>query len=631
MMSLKVEIQNIGGLQGTHSFTFNKGLNVLKAPNATGKTSLLNAIFLVVANEQIERSELEEYLTDNEVAGYVKLTDDEGNKSEIRLTRDISKGVLLTKADISPEIHSELAYLLVFLRDKSKINQGIQTANDIMIENWFLDITKVNIFHSVWATTQDIFQQIENSVETLKEKQQDDIEPIENLIEERRTILENKNKRRQEIINDPINQKNQRRIKELTKEINSLNNQIRNSKNNLSNLENKEEPALKKESLELKSEIDRLSEELKNIEAKREELMIEKKKWANKIKLSKTESEILRNELKEIREKKKDIVTVINRLNKLKDRSICPLCDSDIDKQKNKEDMKRQEKELEDLIDKEVKAEAKLGITKNELKIAQNRIKEIEQEIKYSPEALQNEIDTKSKKFKGIDKAIQVIRKDILKIKEDIKTLENTNKKKENELNECLNPEVQKENEELNKLVSDLQVELNRLEIRREKYLEDNKELAKMEKKLLVAEKIAFYYRNRVEIIRKEMVKTINDNLENSFKLLKLAELERITLDPDHFKLDIQRIDKTYTSLEKMSGAERALISVIISYIVKSTLLPENPILLIDEVTSEMDETRFKDIINLISKKVPYLIVSRHTPFMGEKTLISIEDIANSL
>ena len=127
------------------------------------------------------------------------------------------------------------------------------------------------------------------------------------------------------------------------------------------------------------------------------------------------------------------------------------------------------------------------------------------------------------------------------------------------------------------------------------------------------------------------MVKTINDNLENSFKLLKLAELERITLDPDHFKLDIQRIDKTYTSLEKMSGAERALISVIISYIVKSTLLPESPILLIDEVTSEMDETRFKDIINLISKNVPYLIVSRHTPFMGEKTLISIEDIKNSL
>ena len=112
-MSLKVELQNIGGLQGKHSFTFNKGLNVIKAPNASGKTSLLNAIFLVLGNEQIERSELEDYLTDNEVAGYVRITNEEGNKSEIRLTRDLSKGVSLTKADISQELHSELAYLLI--------------------------------------------------------------------------------------------------------------------------------------------------------------------------------------------------------------------------------------------------------------------------------------------------------------------------------------------------------------------------------------------------------------------------------------------------------------------------------------------------------------------------------------
>ena len=59
-------------------------------------------------------------------------------------------------------------------------------------------------------------------------------------------------------------------------------------------------------------------------------------------------------------------------------------------------------------------------------------------------------------------------------------------------------------------------------------------------------------------------------------------------------------------------------------------MLPEIPIFLIDEVTSEMDDTRFEDTINSISNEIPYLIVSRHIPFKGEKTIISSKDIMNN-
>jgi len=309
---------------------------------------------------------------------------------------------------------------------------------------------------------------------------------------------------------------------------------------------------------------------------------------------------------------------------------VCPLCDSEINKQGNKELLEKNKLQLKKLTDDEVKFETKLKTSKNEMKIAQDKIKEIEQEIKYSPEAIEDDINANNNKLKEIEKLLNQIKNEELELEHKTNKIEQNIFTKEKELKNCLNPEVQEEIERISYVISDEETEIAHLQLKKTSYLKNNLELSKMKKRLIAAEKITSYYRNRVETIRKNMVKKINNKLEKSFKLLKLAELERITLDPDHFKLDIQRIDKTYTSLEKMSGAERALISLIISYIVKSTLLPKIPIFLIDEVTSEMDDTRFEDTINSISNEIPYLIVSRHIPFKGEKTIISSKDIMNN-
>ncbi|MFW9878368.1 MAG: hypothetical protein ACFFG0_35245 [Candidatus Thorarchaeota archaeon] len=115
------------------------------------------------------------------------------------------------------------------------------------------------------------------------------------------------------------------------------------------------------------------------------------------------------------------------------------------------------------------------------------------------------------------------------------------------------------------------------------------------------------------------------------FELLQLAELEKITFDPDNFKIEIQRSNKSFTNLRKMSSAERSLITLIIAYIVKQTIIPDEPIFLIDEITSEMDETRFLDIINEISKDVPYLIVARPSPYDGNRKLITNENIVQTI
>ncbi len=628
-MPLKIELLNIGGLRGKHEFNFKEGLNLLQAPNATGKSSLLKSIFLIIGNESISKSELDGFLTDNEVSGYVRLVDEKGKKSEVKLIRDISKGIQLTKTDIQPEFITDLFYDLIFLRENSKINQSIQTANDIMIENWFLDITNVNIFHTVFVKSQEILHNIEDKLDDLKQKQNQDIKPIKDLVNEKKDILIKNQKRKQEIISDPKIKKSERLSKELPKEIKQLEETKKKLNNEILEIKNHTRPKLLKDYEELDEEIKNLDNELKNIESEREILQIERKEWEDKLLKKDNKITKVKNEIKNLANDKREKSYNIDRLGKLKDRSICPLCESDIDKIKNAQMLNDNEKELKSILEKELKLERSKKTTENEKKIAQNKVKELEHTIKYLPEEISNNIDKFMKQFQEVDKSVKKLKESEDKLEEELKETEKSIFEKEEELKKNLNPELKKEIDKLNNSITDLNLEITRLELKINEYMENNLELLKAEKRYFVAEKITDYYQNRVERIRKEMVRNINNNLEEYFKLLELAELQRITLDPEHFKLDIQRIDKSYTNLKKMSAAERALISIIISFIVKQTIIPEIPIFLIDEVTSEMDDTRFKDILNFLSNEIPYLIVARHSPFNRTKQLLTSQEIIN--
>ncbi|HUY01058.1 MAG TPA: AAA family ATPase [Candidatus Deferrimicrobium sp.] len=51
MSKLKLEVENVGIFANKEIFEFDKGLNVVKAPNATGKTSLINALELFTMDD----------------------------------------------------------------------------------------------------------------------------------------------------------------------------------------------------------------------------------------------------------------------------------------------------------------------------------------------------------------------------------------------------------------------------------------------------------------------------------------------------------------------------------------------------------------------------------------------------
>lgn len=620
-MSLKVELQNIGGLRGKHSFSFEKGLNVLKSPNASGKSSLLNAFYLILANESLSQSELKDYLTDNEVGGYVRITDEQGQKSEIRLTRNASDEVELSRSEINISTEPRLNQILSFLREKSKINAGIQSADELIIENWFQDVTNVNKYHNVWTIAQDLSQKLESKVESLKGKQSEDIGPSQNLREDKEQQLQALQAEKEKIVSDPNNQKNEREIKELNKELEKVDEDFNKIKAEL--LEFSNEGDVKEEIKIKETNIETLEEKLKNIESERESSQIERQKWEQRVIDLTKKIQNLKIQITQIKNDRAKCADSLKDKKKLKDRSVCPLCNSQIDRAETARQMKELEATLDGFIEEEEKLERQKNNLESDKKTAQSKAKELADKIKYSPQKISDEIQKLKKEVQELKNSLKETKKRRTELEGALEEKNSEKNAIEERIRENLNPAFKDKIEKLEKEIRNLGLEIEELDVKINKFLKENEELRKFEKRYNVANKIQDYYRTKVEIIRKIMVKKINDQLEKSFELLNLAELERITLDPDHFKITIQRKDKSYTSLEKMSGAERALIAVIISYIVKKTVLPNDPIFLIDEVTSEMDDTRFKDILDYISNEILYLIVSRHSPYQGERETLT--------
>ena len=70
---MKLELQNIGGFAGVHEFELKKGINRITAPNAKGKSSLLRGLQCLASdNESVFR----DALNDDNDTGHVKLGDE---------------------------------------------------------------------------------------------------------------------------------------------------------------------------------------------------------------------------------------------------------------------------------------------------------------------------------------------------------------------------------------------------------------------------------------------------------------------------------------------------------------------------------------------------------------------------
>ena len=618
-VNLKIELKNIGGLRGTHSFEFKNNLNILSSPNATGKSSLLKAIYLVMANKQLSPNELNEILTERELDGFVRMSYKESDY-EVHLQKK-EDSVIISFNNVKEKIFPIQSRYLGFLFRDSEIYNGIFHNNPLTIKNWFSNMTEVYKFKLFLEITQRIYSEFKNNIEKLQKDDKEDLAERKKqllLIEEEIKILEEEIK---EIKKSSFYKRYLKDHAREEKQLELLNKNIIDLENKLMREENKK--------IEVNLKLENLQKDLEDKKQKLESFLKERPIYLEKlneitIKIDNINAKINNFEL-DIENLNNDLIKaegLFKDYKKLEDREECPLCHQSLDREL-----------IKNLVEE---------LTKRVGNLKKNRENFLKEKRYLELERKDLDIDYDSIKKKTlldetrINKEIKDLKSDNDKIKIDIETIDRKIVKYEENLNENRNERdllIKKLNSEAdNKLIHDLN---SKRETKASKERLKNKfnreitdfELTRVELKQFIkrsnlAEEIKDHYVDIVQKLLNELTDEINSKLEKSFDLLHLAELEKITISSEgDYRIDIQRKNKVYTTLTKMSSAERELIVLIIFFVVQRTVIPNLPIFLIDEVTSDMDDTRFQEILKYISKEVEIVIVARPSPYKGEKII----------
>lgn len=627
-MSLKVDLKNIGGLQGEHSFTFKKNLNILSSPNATGKSSLLKGIYLLMVNENIPSELLNDILTERELEGYVRVNYND-KQYEVQLQRK-KNSIEISYFNVSKEIFPSQTLHLGLLIRNSELYEGISNDDPLIIKNWFSNMTEVHKFELFFEISQRIYNDFKEKIRRLDKDVQNDIldrkSQIKNLDNE---INEFNNQIEQDRQSPPYQKylsdhnKEERELENLSKKIDNLENKISKKKRKKIEANNQSEKEIK--NLKEKKQI------LEDFRKERPIIKARLKTITLKVDNIKTKINNILEELDNIEDDLKKTKNLYKDYKQLENREECPLCHQKLNREIIKNFVDELNKRIDNLkIKKENldKNKRYLELEKRDLDKEYDKLKKRillnEAKIKTEIENLKLVVSNKNEEIENLNNKIGVLEEE----------LNNNQLAKENLLKKLNSEADNKFIRELNKKREELSSK-KRLKIKYQREIDEFErsqvELKNFIKKSELAEIIKDHYVSKVHELLLELTDKINQRLEESFELLRLAELEKITISTDgNYKIDIQRKNKVYTTLSKMSGAEKELIILIIFFIVQRTIIPNLPIFLIDEVTSDMDDTRFKDVLGYISKEVEKVIVARHIPFDGKKQTIKNEQIISS-
>ena len=170
---MEIEVKNIAGLRGVFNFSFDEGLSILHAPNGSGKSSLLRALHLIASNTKLPQDVLNNYLTEKEINGYVKLKllDTE---YEVQIQRKGDK-VEITYSNVEDDIFKSPSEELCYVRAKSNLFQGIINDDENSITSWFHQVTEVHKYELFLEITTRILSEFKTKKDDLKKKVSKDV------------------------------------------------------------------------------------------------------------------------------------------------------------------------------------------------------------------------------------------------------------------------------------------------------------------------------------------------------------------------------------------------------------------------------------------------------------------------
>ena len=594
-MTLHIILENIGGIDKV-ALDFKEGKNLIKAPNATGKSSLVRGFELLnLSQEKIETRRY--YLNLFANKGRVQLQQEgkvvcdrkfevkRGDKLEVRgnpYHPENQKANMFTLATPDNE-------LITAITTGGKLEKLLTQYSDVRYYSFLISYLKSRLANL--KKDLRIYLMYESDIDNMQQEHSQLEQELEKAKIERETLPEIN----MEEIQSYSELEN--RYHKLSKEVLSLKNEIETASDiiKLNMARNRD----------TKVQIKSMEEEIKNFMIEHPSVDQEIARITDEIREYRRYLDEVRNEKKETEKSIKEVRNWISLSQKMPDLKKCIVCGRPY-------------------TEKHAKArEDKLLVDDSHLS---KRIRELDFQIDDA-ERRKEDLEVLIHKIKNdnqirISKAKQEIRrlqKEITEKKKEIESSERNYALKESEL-KILENSIDQGRADSIKLINELDAKIQRVMGKIEQI---NKQIEEKSKRTGQIDQVQSefdfygalqtYLEEREKIVKLGVIENFNRQIKKVYQLMSYQDFEDIRINPN-FRLIVKRkrrgkmIDQP---IESLSDSERITIALIVMLAGREEYLSDYPLFVLDKVTLDYDPTRFEMILDYLSRReVPYTLVT---------------------
>jgi len=597
---VSLKLINFRNFKGEREFFFKKGVNLVEAPNSSGKTSLIEALRIFISDVDLDKNLINK---EGEKSTLV-LKSNDNYKLELLKDEETGENIrILNKSPVKNDFIEELS----FITENHSIMQAALNKNFDIIKNWLIMLTDFPYYQKLYEITVkqiDKYKILKKSEQTDFFARKKQLLSLKSNLKSRRVLLR---KIYEELINEQIEDEETKSILELETK---LSGELNNKKERFNTLKTRI-VTLEDEIQKAKSNLFSKESYLEEMEKKEISIPMIIEKQEGEIKGLEKEEEKLKQKCEEFSSKSKLIESqIIQLLNLIESKETeCPTCFSKLTEKDLQNVITSKKREKQEIDKKILKIDKKLGKITLEIRKLDKEARKAKVSFPLEKAKIENEINQEKRKIRQINKKLLDSKNEYEVLEREVKNLEKKYgevfskaeklKSKFSETNKKLK-ETENRLKEIDLQVEEINQEITGIEIKA-------KELNKYDSYISKLENVLNKISKKIKYIQEDIIDSLNDEITNLIEKFEFENIKEIFID-DNFKISITRTDNSRINYSDLSMFERKTIGVIIVYVLKKKLSNDFPFFVIDEYLNSLDEKKDKIALDYL-KESNYIVI----------------------
>ena len=609
---LTLVVENIGGLHDRDKFSFNKGLNLITAPNAAGKSSLIHGLQALVLEEK-DLSTKDYFLHSFEHSGRAELTTQKGDKW-VRRIRTKEGGLSIGGEPLYPE--GKKASLFCIAGEDNELIERVKSGKPL--RSTLLDFSDYKYYELLSSYFNQEKQKGDQELGQYKD-QLAELKTLYAQLHMKEEELEKFEKEREGL--PPIALKKIAKDEEATRKLTEANEELIGLIHKITEKEG-ERQRVKNTFKAYSDQERRLKQEVGRFESEHPDIEKELKSMSQQIQNWESEIEELRRQMDKEQDKLEDTNIALSHYLTYGEEE-CFACGSSITPTQLRKRQKDLEKEIKEIGDDIVNRQDKQAALKQKRQQLENDWTLIRTDLRKRLNEASRTIALSTNQEEKLGKEIDQLLKQRSKLSAKVKTLEATADKN---LQKLLHQkrDIDEKIARTDENIKTFKASIGRLgDVRTE--------IDRFQEEIGFLEQASRYSAEKAEEAKQAVKNEFNKQIAEVYKLLQFGDFERIYLD-DNFDIKIIRRfrgQKKQDSILTLSRGEKETVGMVLMLAGREKYVNDFPMFIADETTF-YDRTRFKRIIDYIAKRASYTIVTNLVPMEKQKK-IKIEHTLSSL